>query len=187
MEPAQQKEHPDRAALGEAMFTEAICRGTGREMTRCSARAQVTTVCAADPGRRDMLLGLERSRIDIAFIGQLLSEAGDAGTTRTIDAILRRLDDMIVQLSDPGAIAILEGASASAEPQRNAHPCSTARIDAGPEIPGAAQARFDGQRSSAQCDGGARPPRTGARDRLRTAGPCRTCTFCTRPHGTQSA
>jgi hypothetical protein len=34
-----------------------------------------------------MLTGLERTRIDIAFIRQLLNEAGDARTTRAIETV----------------------------------------------------------------------------------------------------
>ncbi|GAA1278793.1 hypothetical protein GCM10009609_47720 [Pseudonocardia aurantiaca] len=47
-----------------------------------------------------MVTGLSRTRIDVAFISQLLNEAGDAHSSRVIAVFLRRLDDMIEQLSN---------------------------------------------------------------------------------------
>jgi hypothetical protein len=51
----------------------------------------------AESHRRDILVGLERTRIVVLFIGQLLNEAGDVRAMLRIDAVLRRLDGMITQ------------------------------------------------------------------------------------------
>jgi hypothetical protein len=45
---------------------------------------------------RDMLIGLERTRLDVTFLGALIDTA-DASTARTIAGILGRLDGIIAQ------------------------------------------------------------------------------------------
>jgi hypothetical protein len=48
---------------------------------------------------RDMLIGLERTRLDVTFLGALIDDTADASTARTIAGILGRLDGIIAQLA----------------------------------------------------------------------------------------
>jgi hypothetical protein len=100
MEPSEKIQRPARASLvleTSAKFVRrAVPNGTGRR----PAGTGIGVGATGDPARREVLTGLSRVRIDIAFIGQLLNEAGEAHTMRTVAAVLERVDEMIAHLSE---------------------------------------------------------------------------------------
>jgi hypothetical protein len=101
-------EHDSHVVSGSRASAGLICRHTHTEIHQSPAPAQTRRDNNAESDRRDILVGLERTRIDVAFIGQLLNEAGDARTILRIEAVLSRLDDMITQVAEPRRTEISE-------------------------------------------------------------------------------
>jgi hypothetical protein len=100
MDYAEQNGDSARASLSAATSLRPTCVAARTGATGCPTGARIGADATLDPLRREMLTGLSRTRIDVAFISQLLNEAGDAHSSRAIAVFLRRLDDMIEQLSN---------------------------------------------------------------------------------------